>query len=185
MFKQVIGKLQRLVNGSSEGEARESAHDETPSSGLEETFVSPMTGRLMPITEVPDQVFSQKMMGDGFAIEPTEGVVVSPVEGEIVNVFPTKHAIGIRSKGGREILIHIGIDTVNLQGEGFKAFISEGDAVKPGQKLMEVDLTLIQNKATSVISPVLFTNLREGERVELKKTTAQQGEGHIVTVHSE
>lgn len=185
MFKQAIGKLQRLFGKeSAEGEARESVSTraETPSTGEEETFVSPMTGRLLPITEVPDQVFSQKMMGDGFAIDPAEGVVASPVEGEIVNVFPTKHAIGIRSKGGREILIHIGIDTVNLQGEGFKSFISKGDAVKPGQKLMEVDLDVIRKKATSVISPILFTNLQEGEKVELKKSEASRGEEKIVTI---
>ncbi|PRX41913.1 PTS system IIA component (Glc family) [Planifilum fimeticola] len=183
MFKQAIGKLQRLIGkGSPEKEAERAGV--TPSPGEEETFVSPMTGRLLPITEVPDQVFSQKMMGDGFAIDPAEGVVVSPVEGEIVNLFPTKHAIGIRSKGGREILIHIGIDTVNLQGEGFKPFISEGDAVKPGQKLMEVDLELLRNKATSVITPILFTNLQEGEKVELKKAEARQGEEGIVAVTS-
>jgi glucose-specific phosphotransferase system IIA component len=189
MFKQALGKLQRLIKkGSVEGETRESASaqpPERPSTGEEETFVSPMTGKLLPITEVPDQVFSQKMMGDGFAIDPAEGVVVSPVEGEIVNVFPTKHAIGIRSKGGREILIHIGIDTVNLQGEGFKSFIAEGDAVKPGQKLMEVDLDVIRDKAPSPITPVLFTNLQEGQRVELKKSEARQGEEKIVAITSQ
>jgi PTS system D-glucosamine-specific IIC component len=147
-----------------------------------ESFVAPMTGKLMPITEVPDQVFSQKMMGDGFAIEPTEGVVVSPVEGEIVNVFPTKHAIGIRSVGGREILIHVGIDTVNLQGKGFESFISEGDKVKPGQKLLEVDLDYIKENATSIITPIVFTNLQEGESVNLNKTEVQYGEKDIVTV---
>ena len=100
MFRQAIEKLQRFIGkGSSEKEAERSAGTPSAGEGKEETFVCPMTGRLLPITEVPDQVFSQKMMGDGFAIDPAEGVVVSPVEGEIVNLFPTKHAIGIRSRG--------------------------------------------------------------------------------------
>src|SRR5690606_21974664 len=183
MFRQAIEKLQRFIGkSSSEKEAERSAGTPSAGAGEEETFVCPMTGRLLPITEVPDQVFSQKMMGDGFAIDPAEGVVVYHVEGVIVNLVPTKHAIGIRSRGGRENLIHIGIDTVNLKGEGFKPLISEGDQVKPGQKLMEVDLDLLRNKATSAITPVLFTNLREGEKVELKKAEARQGEEAVVAV---
>jgi glucose-specific phosphotransferase system IIBC component len=145
-------------------------------------FVSPMTGKLIPITEVDDQVFSQKMMGDGFAIEPTEGTVVSPVDGVIVNIFPTKHAIGIRSKLGREILIHVGIDTVNLKGKGFESFVSEGDMVTRGQKLLEVDLDFVKEHAPSIVTPVVFTNLPEGELVRLEKTEATRGDSGIVTI---
>lgn len=145
-------------------------------------FVSPMTGKLIPITEVEDQVFSQKIMGDGFAIWPTEGTVVSPVDGEIVNIFPTKHAVGIRSKQGREILIHVGIDTVNLKGKGFESFVSEGDAVTRGQKLLEVDLDYVKEHATSIVTPVVFTNLQEGEEVRLEKTEVTRGESGIVTI---
>src|SRR5690625_6286781 len=90
---------------------------------MDEEITMPMKGKLLPITDVPDDVFAGKMMGDGFAIVPEEGLVVSPVNGKIINVFPTKHAIGIQSEGGREILIHIGIDTVNLKGEGFETLI--------------------------------------------------------------
>ncbi|MTH53136.1 PTS glucose transporter subunit IICBA [Bacillus mangrovi] len=133
----------------------------------ENHFVSPIKGRILPITEVPDQVFSGKMMGDGFAIEPSEGTVVSPVDGRILNIFPTKHAIGILSESGHEILIHVGIDTVNLKGEGFQSFISEGDTVKKGQKLLEVDLEFIKANAPSTITPIVFTNLKEGEVLEL------------------
>lgn len=134
-----------------------------------ETIVSPIEGKILPITEVPDQVFSGKMMGDGFAIEPVEGTVVSPVDGEIVNVFPTKHAIGIQSEGGKEILIHFGIDTVKLNGEGFEALVTQGDKVKQGQPLLKVDIAFVKENAPSIITPIIFTNLGQGQQVELKK----------------
>ncbi|MGR3206263.1 glucose-specific PTS transporter subunit IIBC [Bacillus glycinifermentans] len=133
----------------------------------EEVFVSPLSGEIHPITDVPDQVFSGKMMGDGFAILPSEGTVVSPVKGKVLNVFPTKHAIGLQSDGGREILIHFGIDTVSLKGEGFTAFVSEGDRVEPGQKMLEVDIEKVKDKVPSLMTPIVFTNLKEGESVSL------------------
>ncbi|KPC77762.1 PTS system glucose-specific transporter subunit IICBA [Thermoactinomyces vulgaris] len=145
-------------------------------------FAAPMTGKLLPLSEVPDQVFSQKMMGDGFAIEPTEGTVVSPVDGEIVNLFPTKHAIGIRARDGREVLIHVGIDTVNLEGKGFTSFIAEGDKVEKGQKLLEVDLAYIKEHATSIITPVIFTNLPEGAGVKLNKAECKSGDEKILAI---
>jgi glucose PTS system EIICBA or EIICB component len=136
----------------------------------EEIFVSPIKGEIKPITEVPDQVFAGKMMGDGFAIIPIEGTVVSPVDGKIANLFPTKHAIGIMSDNGREILIHVGIDTVNLIGQGFETLVSENDQIKKGQPLLKVDLDYIKKHATSTITPIVFTNLKEGERVTIIKS---------------
>ncbi|WP_163184361.1 glucose-specific PTS transporter subunit IIBC [Neobacillus sedimentimangrovi] len=135
----------------------------------EEQFVAPIKGEIKPITEVPDQVFAGKMMGDGFAIVPEEGTVVSPVDGKIVNLFPTKHALGILSDGGREILIHVGIDTVNLKGEGFEALVSENDRVTKGQPLLKFDIQYIKEHAKSTITPIVFTNLAEGEKVEIEK----------------
>lgn len=134
-----------------------------------DVFVSPIKGEILPITEVPDQVFSGKMMGDGFAIVPSEGTVVSPVDGKIVNLFPTKHAIGILSDSGREILIHVGIDTVNLKGQGFETLVSENDTVAKGQPLLKVDLDYIKKNATSIITPIVFTNLSEGESIVINK----------------
>ncbi|WP_062352722.1 glucose-specific PTS transporter subunit IIBC [Bacillus kwashiorkori] len=134
-----------------------------------EIIVAPLKGTLKPITEVPDQVFSGKMMGDGFAIEPEEGTVVSPVNGKVINVFPTKHAIGIQSEGGKEILIHFGIDTVNLKGEGFETLIKEGEHVKAGQPLFQADLDFIKSNVPSTITPIVFTNLQAGEQVIIKK----------------
>ena len=134
-----------------------------------EVFTAPLKGEIKPITEVPDQVFAGKMMGDGFAIVPAEGTVVSPVNGKIVNLFPTKHAIGILSDTGREILIHVGIDTVNLKGQGFETLVSEDDIIEQGQPLLKVDLNYIKEHATSTITPIVFTNLAEGEKVVLNK----------------
>ncbi|MGG3469125.1 glucose-specific PTS transporter subunit IIBC [Neobacillus pocheonensis] len=135
----------------------------------DEVFVAPLKGEIKPITEVPDQVFAGKMMGDGFAIVPAEGTVVSPVDGKIVNLFPTKHAIGILSDGGREILIHVGIDTVNLKGQGFETLVAENDRVTKGQPLLKIDLDYIKEHATSTITPIVFTNLTEGEKVVIEK----------------
>lgn len=146
-------------------------------------FVSPLKGDIKSITEVPDAVFSGKMMGDGFAIVPTEGVVVSPVDGKIVNFFPTKHALGILADSGREILIHVGIDTVNLKGEGFEALVNEDDRVEKGQPLLKVDLEAIKDKVPSIMTPVVFTNLAEGEQVVLNKQgEVDMGEADIITI---
>jgi sugar PTS system EIIA component len=119
-------------------------------------IAAPLTGRYVPLEEVPDQVFSQKMMGDGFAIEPEKGEVYAPADGEITNLFPTKHAIGIKTKNGLEILIHVGIDTVELEGDGFTAYVSEGDRVSAGQKLLDFDMEKIKNSGKPLITPVIF-----------------------------
>ncbi|KIL50655.1 glucose-specific PTS transporter subunit IIBC [Jeotgalibacillus soli] len=148
----------------------------------DESFVAPIKGQLLPITEVPDQVFSGKMMGDGFAILPESGEVFSPVNGKIVNVSPTKHAVGIESEGGREILIHFGIDTVKLKGEGFEMLVAEGDTVKAGQALLKVDLQEVKTKVPSIITPIIFTNLMNGEEVKVKKTNVNVGDKDIIEV---
>ena len=142
----------------------------------------PITGRLLPITEVPDPVFSQKMMGDGFAIEPTEGKVYSPVSGKVLNVFPTKHAIALLSDEGHEILIHFGMDTVALKGEGFETHVSEGTSVSVGDLLMTVDLEAVRPQVPTLITPIVFTNLNE-KTIELKKTgSVTHGEANILEI---
>ena len=134
-----------------------------------DVFISPIKGEIKPLSEVPDAVFSEKMMGDGFAIVPSEGTIVSPVDGTIINFFPTKHAIGILSDSGREILIHVGIDTVKLNGQGFEALVSQDDRVEKGQPLLKVDFEYIKKHATDIITPIIFTNLFEGESVVINK----------------
>jgi PTS system D-glucosamine-specific IIC component len=109
------------------------------------------------------------MMGDGFAIVPSEGTIVSPVDGKIINLFPTKHAIGILSDSGREILIHVGMDTVNLKGQGFETLVEENARIEKGQPLLKVNLDYVKEHASSTITPIVFTNLAEGERVVVEK----------------
>ena len=122
-------------------------------------FKAPVTGEIVDLVEVPDEVFAGKMVGDGVAIKPETGELFAPVNSEVVQVFPTKHAIGLRTKEGLEVLIHIGIDTVEMRGEGFKSFVQPNQRVKAGEKLMEFDLKLIAEKAKSTLIPLLITNM--------------------------
>lgn len=133
------------------------------------TILQPLEGEIVPLDVVPDPVFSQKMIGDGFAVNPTNGTVVSPVDGEIISVFPTKHAVSVKSADGREILIHVGLETVTLNGEGFTSFVSDGQRVQKGQKLLEADFEFIKEKVPSIITPVIFTNLAENERIVIEE----------------
>ena len=146
-------------------------------------LVSPVNGELLDIADVPDEVFAQKMMGDGFAIKSNDGLVVSPVDAEVQLVFETKHAIGLKTESGLEMLIHFGVDTVKLKGEGFDVFVEAGDKVKAGDKLMQVNLDYIKENAKSDISPIIFTNLEEDKvvKVDLGKVTAGE-EGRIKLV---
>jgi sugar PTS system EIIA component len=146
---------------------------------------APLTGTLKSLEEVPDPVFSQKMMGDGVAIEPTVGKVVSPVEGEIMQVFPTKHAVGIKAKNGAEILIHIGLETVSMEGEGFEAHVSEGKKVNIGETLITYDLDLVKEKAKSTITPILITNGDNmGELVKKDASTVTAGQEEVLEISS-
>jgi glucose-specific phosphotransferase system IIA component len=123
------------------------------------TFTSPMKGRLLSITEVPDMMFAEKMIGDGFAIDPDEGFVVAPVAGEVAHIFDTNHAIAIITETGLEVLIHIGIDTVKMEGRGFKRLAKIGDKVVSGTPLMEFDLPLVKKEAKSSIVEIVVTNM--------------------------
>lgn len=133
-----------------------------------EEICSPINGIIKPITETPDEVFSKKMMGEGFCIEPEDGIVVSPVNGTITTIFPTKHGIGITSKQGLDLIIHFGMDTVSLNGEGFTSFVKAGDKVNVGDKILEVDIDQIKDKVPSLITPVVVTN-GEGKNIFLNK----------------
>ena len=128
---------------------------------------SPVTGTVHPITEAPDEAFASKMMGDGFFIYPSVGEVLAPDDGEVVFVFDTKHAIGMKSADGTEYLLHIGVDTVSLGGKGFEVFVEAGQQVKKGDKLMTFDIDYIKENAKSDACLVIFTGLPEGAGVEM------------------
>lgn len=119
-------------------------------------FLMPLEGEIKDISETADEVFSEKLLGPGFVIIPTCGLVKSPINGKIQMIYPSKHAIGITNKKGVEILIHIGIDTVELNGEGFNALVKVGDIVKMGDSLMEVDLDFIKQNNKDISTPVVF-----------------------------
>lgn len=133
-----------------------------------EKILSPVEGKIIPITEAPDQVFSQKIMGDGCCFELAKGRIVSPVEGTITTIFETKHAIGITSIKGNEMIIHVGMNTVSLKGEGFTALVKEGDKVRAGDPLLDVDIEKIKDKVPSMITPLVITNLGD-KKIEVVK----------------
>ncbi|EMF0048326.1 N-acetylglucosamine-specific PTS transporter subunit IIBC [Enterococcus hirae] len=160
----VADEMKKIHGSSSKGTAQSTPTVTT------KTVVDPQNqdifavanGKLMPITEVADDVFSQKMMGDGFAVLPTNGEVFAPIAGTIIDIFPTKHAVGIKTESGIEVLLHMGIDTVNLKGAPFTIYVEEGQKVARGQLIATMDLVALQsaNKQSDLI--VAFTN---GEKV--------------------
>lgn len=148
----------------------------------DDLVVAPLDGELLDISNVPDDLFSQRLTGDGFAIQPSGGIVASPVNGTIYNVFPSKHAIGIMADNGKELLVHFGVNTVKLKGKGFELLVAEGDRVAAGQPILKVDLEMVREAAPSVMTPVIFTNLPEGVSVVLNKTgKVFRGEKDIIS----
>lgn len=163
--------VKNKVSEEEESEAREQAQNAST------VIRSPMTGTVIPLEEVPDEAFAGAMMGDGAAIVPTDGIVQAPADGEVTFVFPTKHAVGFRTDAGHEMLIHVGIDTVSLSGDGFEAFVSDGDHVRAGEPLLKVDIRKIGDRVPSMASPILFTDLAENMEVRvLKKGQIHAGE---------
>ncbi len=137
-----------------------------------EIFAAPIDGDLQSITAAPDEGFSSKMVGDGIVIFPTGDTIYAPCDADVTLVFPTKHAIGLTSLNGAEILIHVGIDTVKLEGKGFDVFVKTGDKVKKGDLLMKVDMNYLADHAPSTAIPIVVTNLTEDQKIILIKTGA-------------
>ena len=150
--------------------------------GVTETIVNVADGKVLAITEVNDPVFSQKMMGDGFGVEPVNGTVYAPVAGIVTSVFPTKHALGLLTDEGLEVLVHMGIDTVDLKGAPFTVNVKEGDKVSAGDKIAQMDLAAIQKAGKQTTIIVAFTNAAEIESVTLEKTGEVTGKSPIAKV---
>jgi len=122
-------------------------------------LLSPLDGWAAPLAEVPDPVFAEAMLGDGVAIDPTSAVLHAPCDAVVINVHASRHAVSLRAAGGLELLLHVGLETVALNGEGFAAQVAEGQQVRAGDPLLSFDLELLARRATSLISPLVITTL--------------------------
>lgn len=146
-----------------------------------EFFVySPMDGEAIPIEKTDDEAFAQKLLGHGVTIVPTSGEVLCPVDGEVVHVFDTLHAYGICSENGAEILIHVGINTVELKGEGFETFVKVGQKVKVGDKIAHADLEFLESKGYCTHTPVVVTNSGDVKDISYNYGTTQAGKSQII-----
>ena len=159
-------------------EMEQSQAAERPREIVTELFV-PMKGQVLDVGQSADEVFASKALGNGVAINPAEGMVCAPCAGTISLLFPTKHAVGITSETGVEVLIHIGINTVQLDGQGFEAFVSQGDKVKKGDKLIAADLDLIREKG---MNPQTMMILPEGGNLDVTVYPAEQADGKHLAV---
>lgn len=146
-------------------------------------IVAPLSGEIVNIEDVPDVVFAEKIVGDGIAIRPTgdNNKMVAPVDGTIGKIFETNHAFSIESDCGIEMFVHFGIDTVELKGEGFKRIAEEGQRVKKGAVIIEFDLALLQEKAKSVLTPVVISNMEAMK--EMTKLTGIVTVGETPIIH--
>lgn len=147
-----------------------------------QAIYAPLSGNVISLEKVADPTFSQKMMGEGLAIEPSTGKVVAPFSGKVVQLFPTKHAIGLESDTGIELLIHIGLETVSLDGEGFDAFVKQGDRVQKGDTLLIFDMDLIKKKGFNLVTPIIITNSAEWSLSNLTTNTSIQAGDELFTL---
>ena len=143
---------------------------------------APVTGTAVPIEQVPDPVFSQKIIGEGAAIEPTDGRIVSPVDGEVVSVAPTLHAYGFRTEEGVEVLVHFGLETVGLKGECFQAYVKPGDKVKVGELVAEADLKALSEKKINAVTPVLVCGGLGGRSMNIFHGPVKAGETELIAI---
>ena len=156
--------------------------NENESKKVPEVILAPLTGKAVPLSEVPDPVFSDKVLGDGVAIIPADGKIVSPVDGEISTVAETGHAYGFTSEDGQEILVHVGLETVSLNGECFKVYGKAGDKVKKGDLVAEVDLGYLKEKDINPITPVLLCSDTEGKELQYGEGEVEAGKSAVLTL---
>ncbi len=144
---------------------------------------APLTGKIVPIEEVPDPVFADKVVGDGLAIDPAGNVMVAPCDGIIGKIFETNHAFSMETPSGVELFVHFGIDTVELKGEGFKRIAKEGQQIKMGEPVVEVDLSLLREKARSIITPIVISNMDDVSRLEKFSGDVEEGVDALLIVY--
>ena len=130
------------------------------------TIYSPMNGKVIELKEVPDEAFAQKMVGDGCAIEPDKGIICSPIDGQLMNIFPTNHAIIFETIDGLEMIVHFGIDTVKLDGKGFQK-LREPGPIKIGDEIVKYNLDDIKDGVPSTRSPIIINNMEKVEKIEV------------------
>lgn len=168
----ILGLVLQLVFGKSsvdnpeELALQKAKEEKVENNNPDEKVVSPLNGQVMTLSEVKDEVFSSGAMGKGMAIEPTDGVLHAPADGQIIMTFPTSHAIGMRTTDGAEILMHIGMDTVNLQGKGFNTLVEKGQNVKAGDELVKFDIPAIKKAGYKVTTPIVVTNSQNYADIE-------------------
>ncbi|MBD7907630.1 N-acetylglucosamine-specific PTS transporter subunit IIBC [Sporosarcina gallistercoris] len=176
----------RMTNGNPAPKTEESMELDTQPHNVKalpaSDFHMPIDGDIIDLSEVPDDVFAKEMMGPGFGIMPKGKTIHSPIDGKVVSVFPTKHAIGLETDTGVEILIHVGLDTVKLNGEGFELLVENGQLIQRGDALLNIDLDYIKANAPSVVTPVIFTNVEKANLHILKKGFQRKGTDSIVKV---
>jgi glucose-specific phosphotransferase system IIA component len=129
-------------------------------------LMAPFEGEIVDITKMSDQVFSQKLLGDGVAVIPSSNMALAPCDGEITQIFATNHAFGITTKEGLQVLVHIGIDTVMLKGKGFKRIKEPGHIVKKGEPIIEIDMDYIKSMGKDIITPLVITNMEKVENMD-------------------
>ncbi|MBT0911732.1 beta-glucoside-specific PTS transporter subunit IIABC [Streptococcus salivarius] len=179
---QLFAPVPTLYGGGAakvEEKAEEAAP--APKEIQQEIIASPLIGNVVPLDQVPDQVFASGAMGKGIAIDPTDGVIVAPAKATVNLVFPTGHAIGLTTENGAELLIHIGMDTVSLAGKGFKTYVEAGEVVEAGQKLIEFDLATIRDAKLPVITPVIVTNTADFDDVLTTKEARVNTGDYLLT----
>jgi len=139
-------------------------------------LVSPMDGSLVNLEDINDKVFSQKLVGDGIAIIPSSGTITAPINGIISRIFPTKHAFMITSPSGLEVMVHVGLDTVDLNGEGFNCLVKEGDKVSQACAILEVDFEFLKSKNKDIVTPIIITSDKDIKIETYKVGTIREGE---------